>query len=90
REMNRSVDAVSQHFISSLLAPGRSSISSSETFLKQELARLEVTLRQAEENMADYKRTHADELPESHQLNISRLRQSQGVLEEKRVQLAGA
>ncbi|NQZ09866.1 MAG: chain-length determining protein [Algicola sp.] len=90
REMKKTLDAVSKHFITSLLAPGQSSISSSETFLKQELVRLEVTLRQAEEKMAEYKRTHADELPESHQLNISRLRHSQGVLEEKRVQLAGA
>jgi polysaccharide chain length determinant protein (PEP-CTERM system associated) len=90
KDMKRTLDAIGRHFIVSLLAPAQSSISASEQFLKQELALLEISLLQAESNMAVYKSEHADELPESHQSNITRLRESQTLLEEKQVALAGA
>lgn len=89
-DMKKTVSAVSKHFISSLLEPSQSSISSSEKFLRQQLDELEVTLQAAEERMAKYKHDHADELPESHQNNLQRLRMSQTTLEEKEVELAGA
>jgi len=88
--METTLSAVSKHFISNLLAPAQSSISNSEEFLRQELKQLEESLHKAETQMAEYKSTHADELPSSHQSNISRLRQSRDTLQEKMVQLAGA
>jgi polysaccharide chain length determinant protein (PEP-CTERM system associated) len=88
--MKATLAAVSKHFISTLLAPAQSSISSSEVFLSQQIKQLEESLRTAEEKMAQYKSNHADELPESHLHNIARLRRSQTLLEEKQVQLAGA
>ena len=88
--MKRTVAAVSKHFISALLEPSQSSISSSETFLKQQLNELEIGLQAAENKMAIYKHDHADELPESHSNNLTRLRESQSTFEEKQVELAGA
>lgn len=90
KDMKRTLDAVSKHFITSLLAPAQSSIASSEEFLSKELEMLEVSLREAEEKMSDYKSNHADELPASHAANTERLRKSQESLEQKMVQLAGA
>jgi polysaccharide chain length determinant protein (PEP-CTERM system associated) len=89
-DMKKTLNAVGKHFITSLLAPAQSSISASETFLKQELEQLEVTLRDAENKMAEYKSNHADELPESHQSNMKRLRDTQAQLQQKQVALAGA
>lgn len=88
--MKHTLDIVGKHFISALLAPAQSSISNSEQFLRQELTQLEQSLRQSEQEMADYKSTHADELPESHQVNIARLREAQTLLSEKSTELAGA
>lgn len=90
QNMKSTVNAVSKHFITALLEPSQSSISSSETFLKQQLDELEVTLKAAEDKMAKYKHDHADELPASHANNLMRLRESQSSLEEKQVELAGA
>ncbi|MFT4925388.1 MAG: polysaccharide chain length determinant protein (PEP-CTERM system associated) [Phenylobacterium sp.] len=88
--MEDTLSAISKHFISALLAPAQSSIRSSEQFLSEQLDLLEASLQQAETKMAEYKSTHADELPASHAVNMDRLRESQKSLAKKQVQLAGA
>lgn len=88
--MKYTLDIVGKHFVQALLAPAQSSISNSEQFLAHQIEQLEKSLREAEQKMADYKSTHADELPASHQANMARLREAQSLLAEKSTELAGA
>jgi len=84
------LQAVSARLIERVVAPGRSAIASSETFLDQQLAQRRVDLQAAESELATYKTEHATELPELQAANLTRLSALRSELVQKRGALAGA
>jgi uncharacterized protein involved in exopolysaccharide biosynthesis len=73
-----------------LLAPERSSIEDSASFLSEHLEGRRQELENAEQALADYKDRHGAELPALHSSNMTRLAQLQQLLSEKQAELAGA
>ncbi len=61
--MAETLQRVAVVFIGNVLAPQVSSISNSRTFLQGQLQKRKSDLDQAEQELADYKSQHADELP---------------------------
>lgn len=84
------LSVVKTHFLTNLLAPEISSINASETFLDEQLDERRIVLRQAEQNVANFKRRHATDLPDLHGANVIRLRQLKSDLAERKTTLAGA
>jgi polysaccharide chain length determinant protein (PEP-CTERM system associated) len=84
------LETVSNHFIEQLLAPERSSIKDSSTFLSELLTNRQFELEAAENALATFKNQHAEQLPELHLGNVSRLAQLKQTLFEKEAELAGA
>jgi len=84
------LNTVSLSFIERVLAPQRSSIIQSESFLAKELERRKADLYAADEALADYKNRFASELPTLHAGNVHRLNELQMSLAEKKVELEGA
>lgn len=89
-KMAETLSVVSKHFINNLLAPTQSSISSSEQFLKAEITELAQSLALSEEKLATYKQNHVEALPELYAANMNRLRANESLLEQKKLELAGA
>lgn len=88
--MKSVLETVSKHFIEQLLAPERSSMKDASFFLAKHLNQRREDLDRAESALAEFKDTHAAELPELHLTNISRLTQLKQRLSERRAELAGA
>ncbi|MBE1286665.1 MAG: chain-length determining protein [Alteromonadaceae bacterium] len=84
------LETVSNYFIEQLLAPERSSITDSSTFLADLLTNRQIELAAAENALATFKNQHAEQLPELHLGNVSRLAQLKQTLFEKEAELAGA
>jgi polysaccharide chain length determinant protein (PEP-CTERM system associated) len=82
--------SVSQQFVEQLLAPERSSMTDSSTFLAEHLQSRQIELDKAERAMADFIDQHASELPELHISNISRLSKLKQRLSERQAEMAGA
>jgi polysaccharide chain length determinant protein (PEP-CTERM system associated) len=89
-EMAKTLETVSARFIEYIIAPGKSSIQGSESFLAQELDKRRKDLDAAERIMAKYKTEHASELPELHATNVARLTKMREDLAERETGLAGA
>jgi polysaccharide chain length determinant protein (PEP-CTERM system associated) len=87
--MARVLELVSRRFIDRVVAPQRSSISSSEEFLESELLMRKTDLAEAEKRLADYKTRFAGELPDLHSSNVNRLADLAKLLAEKELELAG-
>lgn len=81
---------VSMRFVERVLAPQRSSIVQSETFLAKELELRRKDLESAESELADYKNRFASELPALHAGNVSRLSELKALLAQRRIELDGA
>lgn len=88
--MAETLNVVSHHFVDNLLAPERSSIDASESFLKEQLQKQQQALRASELALAEFKRTHAGILPDQHKFNTEQLRDLKKSLTEKETLLAGA
>ena len=88
--MKETLEAVSDHFVEQLLAPGRSSIKDSAFCLAQHLKHRREELDKSEKLLADFKDEHVSELPELHNSNISRLAQLRQRLAEREAEMAGA
>lgn len=88
--MKRVLELVSNHFIDRVVSPQRSSIVSSEQFLKKELGSRRVDLEAAEERLAAYKSRYAEQLPELHTTNVNRLETLRQNLDDRRIKLGGA
>ena len=88
--MKETLEMVSKHFVEQLLAPERSSLTDSASFLKQHLKQRNNDLDQAETALADFKNENASEMPEHHANNIRRLNQLKQRLAERETELAGA
>ena len=87
--MKETLESVSTHFIEQLLAPERSSIKDSTTFLAENLEDRRQELDAAEQALADYKNQHGSELPKLYSNNMARLVELQQLLSEKQAELAG-
>lgn len=88
--MKEILESVSKHFVEQLLAPELSSMKDSAFFLSEQLKKRREELDQAEATLAEYKNTHASELPELHTANVSRLAQLRQRLAEREAEMAGA
>lgn len=88
--MEAMLNSVSRHFIEQVLAPERSSMTSSSQFLLQHLEQRQQELDQAEQAMADFVEQHAQELPEMHLTNLNRLSQLKQLLSEREAEMASA
>lgn len=81
---------IGERFVDRLLAPERSSMEGSVTFLAREIAEKRRVLSEAEEALAEFKLRNADKLPELYSANVQRLAVLQRTLDEKRAELATA
>jgi len=81
---------IGERFVDRLLAPERSSMEGSVTFLEREITEKRRILTEAEGALADFKLKNADKLPELYSANVQRLTMLQRTLEEKRAELATA
>lgn len=88
--MKETLEVISQQFIEQVLAPERSSMKDSSYFLAEHLKNRRQELQKAEAALAEFKDKHADELPELHFSNLSRLAHLKQRLSEREAELAGA
>jgi len=89
-KMAETLRLVSIRFVERIIAPQRSSIVSSENFLKKELEERKIDLQLAERKLAEYKSKYASELPELHTSNVMRLGRMRETLAARRTELEGA
>lgn len=90
KDMAETLQLVSLRFVERVIAPQRSSIMQSETFLQSELEKRRVDLSEAESELATYKSQFASELPELHSANVTRLSHLRALLADRRTALDGA
>ena len=88
--MKETLAMVSKRFVERVLAPQRSSIIQSESFLSQELEKRRIGLQSSERALAEYKNRYASELPGLHSANVARLSELQTYRAERRIELEGA
>ncbi|WP_420548171.1 GumC family protein [Curvivirga sp.] len=88
--MAETLKLVSLRFVERVIAPQRSSIAQSETFLKTELDTRRTDLFEAEAELAEYKSLYASELPELHAANVTRLSHIRALLADRKIALEGA
>jgi polysaccharide chain length determinant protein (PEP-CTERM system associated) len=81
---------VSMRFVERVLAPQRSSIIQSESFLATELEQRRKSLEKAETSLAEYKNKFASELPALHSANVARLSQLKTYAATRRIELQGS
>lgn len=89
-QMKETLESISRQFIEQLLAPERSSMKDSSSFLREHLENRRTELDASEQALADFKNKHATELPELHLANIARLTKLKQRLSERESELAGA
>ena len=89
-DMAEVLKLVSIRFVERIIAPQRSSIANSESFLNSELEARRTDLDEAEQKLAEYKNNHAEALPELHAANVSRLDRMRQTLALKTAELDGA
>lgn len=84
--MEELLSLVSLRFVERIIAPQRATIYRSEEFLKKELESRRQDLKSAEQKLAAYKSEFADQLPDQHGGNVSRLAQlRQSLTEQQRI-----
>jgi polysaccharide chain length determinant protein (PEP-CTERM system associated) len=88
--LHQILNGIGQRFIEKLVAPERSSIAGSVTFLQEQISSRRASLTDAEDSLARFKTESADRLPELHTDNLTRLAKLKELLEERRTELAGA
>lgn len=89
-EMAVVLETVTKHFLQNLLAPERSSVNASETFLQTQLKTQEASLIEAEKRLAQYKAENSARLPDQYSFDVQQLRGAEATLREKETALAGA
>lgn len=82
--------ALSNRFLERLLAPERSAITDSQTFLKSELTERETRLKAAQDALAKFRVGNATRLPTLESSNVTRLSELQTKLSDNRMALAAA
>ncbi|WP_286298753.1 GumC family protein [Vibrio apostichopi] len=87
--MEDTLRSVSEHFIEQLLAPERSSIQDSSSFLKIHIDERNAELRKAEEALALYVNENVHSTPEVQSQSLNRLASLKQTLAEKEAELSG-
>lgn len=87
--MSEILACVSRFFVEELLAPERSSMDKSSSFLQKHLVQSREQLELAELALTSFRSENADGLPELHSANVERLARLRQTLLEKRAELAG-
>lgn len=82
--------AVSNRFLERLLAPERSAITDSQSFLKSELRERETRLKTAQSALSKFRLDNSTRLPTLESSNVTRLSDLQTKLSDNRMQLATA
>jgi len=87
--MEATLTSVSQHFIEQLLAPERSSIQDSSSFLEIHIDERSAALAEAEEALAKYVNENVHSTPEVQSQSLNRLASLKQTLAEKEAELSG-
>ncbi|PMM18089.1 GNVR domain-containing protein [Vibrio breoganii] len=87
--MKELLESVSRHFIEQLLAPERSSIRDSSTFLNEHIEKRFSDLQMAEQKLADYTNVHSSLTPEIRSQSYARIAVLKQSLAEKEAELFG-
>ncbi|MPW36441.1 Wzz/FepE/Etk N-terminal domain-containing protein [Vibrio sp. B1Z05] len=87
--MKELLESVSYHFIEQLLAPERSSIRDSSTFLTEHINKRFEELQLAEQKLADYTNIHSSLTPEIQSQSYARIAVLKQSLAEKEAELFG-
>ncbi len=87
--MEATLTSVSQHFIEQLLAPERSSIQDSSSFLEIHIDERSAALAKAEEALAKYVNENVHSTPEVQSQSLNRLASLKQTLAEKEAELSG-
>ncbi|MGL6260219.1 GumC family protein [Vibrio sp. WXL103] len=87
--MKEMLESVSDHFIEQILAPERSSIRDSSSFLAQHMDKRFAELQAAEQRLADYTNQNNALTPELQSQSFARLASLQQSLAEKEAELYG-
>ncbi|MGR5266835.1 GumC family protein [Vibrio astriarenae] len=87
--MKEMLESVSEHFVEQILAPERSSIRDSSTFLSQHIDERFSELQQAEQRLADYTNQNSALTPELQSQSYARIASLKQTLAEKEAQLFG-
>ncbi len=82
--------SVSNRFLERMLAPERSAITGSQSFLKSELDERGTRLKSAQDALAKFRMENASRLPTLESSNVTRLSDLQTKLSDNRMQLAAA
>lgn len=88
--MKETLESISEQFVEQLLAPERSAMKDSSHFLSEHIKIRQQELDQAEQALAEFKEKNAEELPELHLTNITRLSKLKQRLAEREAEMAGA
>jgi len=89
-DMAKILNAVSTHFLETLLAPEQSSMQGSESFLESQIKSQQQDLQRAEQALADFKKQYSSSLPDQYNFDVQQLRASENLLLSKKNELAGA
>lgn len=84
------LNAISKSFIERIVAPGRSSVESSEQFLKEQMMDRQMKLQQAEARLAAFKFDNSETLPEIYRSNVTRLASLQDIYDTRLIELSAA
>jgi polysaccharide chain length determinant protein (PEP-CTERM system associated) len=88
--LGKTLEAISSRFLERLLAPERSTLGATKTFLQQQMDMRRQELEKAERALSDFRAQHADKLPAVNANNITRLGAMKQRLEEKTMELSAA
>ncbi len=89
-QMAEVLNVVTKHFLTDLLAPERSSVNASETFLQEQLVLQETSLIKAEKQLAVFKAKNSARLPNQYSFDVQQMRGVEASLRDKKTALAGA
>lgn len=89
-KMAEILQTVSDHFLQTLLAPEKSSMQGSESFLGNQIKAQQAELDKAEQALADFKKQYSSNLPDQFNFDVQQLRASENLLLSKQNELAGA
>jgi polysaccharide chain length determinant protein (PEP-CTERM system associated) len=84
------LSAISNRFLERLLAPERSTLGATKSFLQQQTEQRRLELEKSERALSEFRAQHADKLPAVNANNITRLGQMKQRLEEKSMELSAA
>jgi len=87
--MKETLQSVSEHFISQILAPERSSIEDSSDFLAIHIEKRRAALDEAEQALALYRNDNIESTPEIQSQSLNRLAALKQSLSEKEAEMAG-